>query len=194
MKQPIHRRTRPLSAHLPNALSNWLRSNFGLFVLGLLTLAFSVPMRAHSDALINPTAPLGILSLQFTFSLDAAQTLLHTWDSTALQHAQLSLYWDMGFAPAYGITLAALTERLSAYRARHDFQPAPVIAWLPVWAALADWLENLFHLCLVSANGCGAAEILPALGGAAALLKWGLLASWMLAMVWLVLNRVANKP
>lgn len=175
----------PPFAFLPSAFARRLQSTLGLIVLGLLTLALSDPMRAHSDALINPTAPLGILSLQFTFSLEAAQTMLRTWDSAALRHARLSLYWDMAFAPAYGITLAALTERLSAYRARRGFQTTPAIAWLPIWAALADWLENLFHLCLVSADGCAATALLPALGGTAAVLKWCLLATWLLAMVWL---------
>ena len=97
------------SSFLSSAVADRLLSNFALLVLGLLTLLLGDPMRAHSDALINPAAPFGILSLQFTFSADAAQTLLHAWDSTALQHARLSLYWDMGFAPAYGIALAALT-------------------------------------------------------------------------------------
>jgi hypothetical protein len=183
----------PPSAFLPSAFARRLQSTLGLIVLGLITLSFGDPMRSHSDALINPTAPWGILSLQFTFSLDAAQTMLRAWDSAALQHARLSLYWDMGFAPAYGITLAALTERFSAYRARRGFQTAPAIAWLPVWAALADWLENLFHLCLVSTDGCGAAAILPALGGTAALLKWSLLAAWLLATIWLAARTLSNR-
>lgn len=177
---------------LPDSLAKRLQSNLGLFFLGLLTVALGDPMRSHSDELINPTAPLGILSLQCTFSLEAAQTMLRTWDSAALQHARLSLYWDMAFAPVYGITLAALTERLSVYRARRGFQTAPAIAWLPVWAALADWLENLFHLYLVSADGGSATALLPALGGTAAVLKWCLLAAWLLAMVWLTLRRQRN--
>lgn len=184
---------RPPSAFLPSAFARRLLSTLSLIILGVITLALGDPMRAHSDTLINPTAPLGILSLQFTFSLDAAQTMLRTWDSAALQHARLSLYWDMAFAPAYGITLAALTERLSAYRARRGFQTAPAIAWLPIWAALADWLENLFHLCLVSADSCTATALLPALAGTAAVLKWCLLASWLLAMVWLALRRQRNN-
>ena len=136
------------SDFLPSTFASRLQSSLGLILLGLLTLAFGDPMRAHSDALINPSAPFGILSLQFACSADAAKAILNTWDSTALLHARLSLYWDMGFAPAYGIALAALTERFFAYRNKYGFQPAPTIAWLPIWAALADWLLAIFWLAL----------------------------------------------
>ena len=180
------------SDFLPGAFASRLQSTLGLVVLGLLTLVLGDPMRAHSDALINPTAPFGILSLQFACNADAAKTILDTWDGNALLHARLSLYWDMGFAPAYGIALAALTERFFAYRNRRGFQPAPAIAWLPIWAALADWLENLLHLCLISTSGCGAHAILPTLACSAALLKWGLLSGWLLAMFWHALPNRSN--
>jgi hypothetical protein len=180
------------SDFLPGTFASRLQSTLGLVVLGLLTLVLGDPMRAHSDALINSTAPFGILSLQFACSADAAKTILDTWDGTALLHARLSLYWDMGFAPAYGIALAALTERFFAYRNRRGFQPAPAIAWLPIWAALADWLENLLHLCLISTSGCGAHAMLPSLACSAALLKWGLLSGWLLAMLRLALPNRSN--
>jgi len=180
------------SDFLPSVFASRLQSTLGLVVLGLLTLVLGEPMRAHSDALINPTAPFGILSLQFACNADAAKTILDTWDSTALLHARLSLYWDMGFAPAYGIALAALTERFFAYRNRRGYQSTPAIAWLPIWAALADWLENLLHLYLISASGSVAHALLPALACSAALLKWGLLSGWLLAMFWHALPNRSN--
>jgi hypothetical protein len=179
-----HHYMRHPSDYLPSAFASRLQSTLGLIVLGLLTWVLGDPMRAHSDALVNPSAPFGILSLQFACNADAAKAILNTWDSAALLHARLSLYWDMGFAPAYGIALAALTERFFAYRTKRGFQPSPAIAWLPIWAALADWLENLLHLCLISASGCGTHAILPALACSAALLKWGLLSVWLLAICW----------
>jgi hypothetical protein len=180
------------SGFLPLAFASQLQSNLSLLILGLLTLAFGEPMRTHSDALINPAAPFGILSLQFTCGADAAKIILNAWDSAALLHARLSLYWDMGFAPAYGIALTALTERVLSSRAKQGDSSFPVIAWLPLWAALADWLENLLHLCLIATDNCGAEAILPSLACSAALLKWSLLAGWLLAMVWLALHRLIN--
>jgi hypothetical protein len=181
------------SDFLPGTLASRLQSTLGLTFLGLLTLALGDPMRAHSDALINPSAPFGILSLQFACSADAAKAILDNWEGTALLHARLSLYWDMGFAPAYGIALAALTERFFAYRSKRGFQPAPAIAWLPIWAALADWLENLLHLCLISASGCGAHALLPALACSAAVLKWGLLSVWLLVIFRHALPNRSNR-
>jgi len=184
---------RPPCGFLPSAFASRLQSTLGLVVLSLLTLVLGDPMLAHSDTLINPTASFGILSLQFACSADAAKTILDTWDGNALLHARLSLYWDMGFAPAYGIALAALTERFFAYRARLGARSPAAIAWLPIWAALADWLENLLHLCLISASGCGAHALLPTLACSAALLKWGLLLGWLLAMFLLALPNRSNR-
>lgn len=185
------------SDFLPPALAGRLRGNLGLLGLGLLTLALGEPMRAHSDALITQAAPQGILSLQFACSAEAARAILGTWDAGDLGHARLSLYWDMGFAPAYGIALAAVTERFAAYLAgrgdRSGDRYYPVLAWLPVWAGLADWLENLIHLGLVSGDGPGIHAVPPALACGAALLKWGLLSGWLLAVVAAGLRELATS-
>lgn len=140
-------------------------------------------MRAHSDALINLAAPYGILSLQFTCGADAVRGILAAWDGQALQHARSSLYWDMSFfAPAYGLALAALTQRYFTYRGRRGYAPSSTLVWLPLWAALADCLENLFHLCLLSADTCVSPDVLVPLACSAALLKWSLLLFWLLAV------------
>jgi hypothetical protein len=81
------------SDFLPGALAKQLPSNLGLFVLGLLTLAFGEPMRAHSDALINQVAPFGILSLQFSCGTDAAKIILNSWASAALLKWNLLAGW-----------------------------------------------------------------------------------------------------
>ena len=146
-------------------------------------------MRTHSDALIGPMTPLGILSLQLTWNAEAASAILSAWDSVGLQHAHSSLYWDMGFAPAYGLLLAALTHSLLAPRTKPRQPLHAGIAWLPLWATLADWLENLFHLSLLSAHDFGAHSPWATLAFAAALIKWSLLASWLIGFVWLALQR-----
>jgi hypothetical protein len=172
---------------LPANLSGRLRGNLGLLGLGMLTLALGEAMRAHAGALNNQAAPHGILSLQFTCAVEAAAAILASWDAEALSHARLSLLWDMGFAPAYGLALAALTERIAETVRPGGRRPA-FLAWLPIWAALADWLENLCHLCLISADRCGAAAVLPPLACGFALLKWGLLSAWLPGISWLGLR------
>lgn len=159
------------SALLPPAVARLLLGGPGLLVLAGLTLSMGEPMRAHSDALATAAAPLGILSLQFACAADAAQAILAGWDTAALAHARSSLYWDMAFAPAYGILLAALSERLTIGGARSR------LAWLPLVAAAADGLENCLHLALLAT---GAPAIAPA-ACTAALLKWGLLSFWVAA-------------
>jgi hypothetical protein len=176
------------SDFLPSTLAGRLRGNAGLLGLGLLALALGEPMRAHSDALVTQAAPFGILSLQFACAADSARAILETWNAEALRHARLSLLWDMGFAPAYGVALAALSERLLAWRSRRRPAGPLPLAWLPLWAALADWLENLSHFCLLAPEGCGASAFLPTLACSFALLKWGLLSGWLLGMAGLGLH------
>lgn len=168
------------SALLPPPVARVLRSVPGLVALAVLALALGEPMRAHSDALVSAAAPLGILSLQFACGADAAQAILASWDAPMLEDARLSLYWDMAFAPAYGFALAALSERLAAGSGRRlGAAGGHVTAWLPLLAALADVLENALHLLLLA--GGAAAIASPAC--AAALVKWALLAAWLVSVL-----------
>jgi len=170
----------PPLALLPPAVARVLRGIPGLIVLAVLALALGEPMRAHSDALVTAAAPLGILSLQFACGAGAAQTILASWDAFMLEHARLSLYWDMAFAPAYGLALAALSERLATGAGLRRSAPGGhVTAWLPLLAAAADLLENVLHLMLL-ADGAAA---LAAPACAAALLKWVLLTAWLASVL-----------
>lgn len=180
---------RPPSTLLPPALAGALLSMPGLLALILLALALGEPMRAHADALVTPAAPLGILSLQFACAAEGAGAILAMWDAEALRHARLSLFWDMGFAPAYGVALAAWSERFAAFRARRGSRQSVVLAWLPLAAAAADMVENLLHLILIDAGA-------PAIATAAcapALLKWGLLAAWLAATIVALARALADR-
>ncbi len=181
------------SEFLPPDLARRLRGNLGLLGLGLLALALGEPMRAHSDALVTLAAPHGILSLQFACAAETAQGILATWDGTALNHARLSLLWDCGFAPAYGISLTALTERLTYRLSRHDRRWLPVLVWLPLYAAAADLMENLFHFRLLDGIPPDGLVLLPALACGFALFKWGALAFWLVALPGLGLQAMVKR-
>ncbi len=168
----------PPLALLPPAPARALRSIPGLLGLAVLALALGEPMRAHSDALVTSAAPLGILSLQFACGAGAVQSILASWDAFMVEHARLSLYWDMAFAPAYGLALAALSERLGG-GLRRGAHGGHVTAWLPLLAAAADLLENVLHLLLIA----GGAPVVALPACAAALLKWALLAAWLASVL-----------
>ena len=145
--------------------------------IGLLALAFGIPMLQHAAFLDNPGAPHGILSLQMTYVAKDARVILSSWSQTDVRHAAASLYWDTGFAIAYGWFLSALTR----YCLRSESRFALVTAWIPILAAIADLAENLFHLMLLDTahNGVESiADVLVLAGFVFASTKWGLLASW----------------
>lgn len=181
------------SSYLPSKLARALLGNPGLLLLAVVTMALGEPMRVHSDALITLAAPHGILSLQFTCSDEGARGILAIWDAAALRHATLSLLWDSGFAPAYGITLALLTERITNQSPDSRRGWLARLAWLPLWAAASDLIENLFHACLVGAFDCGIWNGLAGLACGFALLKWSLLAMWLLTLTGLGLRRILGR-
>lgn len=181
------------SDFLPSQLARHLRGRVGLLGLALLALALGEPMRAHSDALVTLAAPHGILSLQFACSADASLRILAAWDGAALEHARLSLIWDCGFAPAYGFALAALTERLGNSVTGYGRARLTLLAWLPLWAAVADLLENLLHFRLLQgADADGMAALTPLACGFA-MFKWALLATWLVTLIGLGLRAMARR-
>lgn len=185
MRHPSH--------FLSAGLSASLRSSPGLLLLGLLTLALGEPMRAHSDALITAKAPYGILSMQFACAAETAGNILSSWNAAALAHAKLSLLWDSGFAPAYGIALSSLSERVVSPPIGSGGRWASLFVWLPLWAAASDLLENLFHFCLIGVIDCGLGNALPSLACGFASIKWSLLAIWLMALTWLAARAMVAR-
>lgn len=164
--------------------------------IGLLALAFGIPMLQHAALLSNSSAPHGILSLQMTYSAKDARVILSSWSEEEARHAVVSLYWDMGFAIAYGWLLSALTR----YCLRSTSRFTLVTAWVPILAAIADLVENLFHLILLGVAHSGAESVeggLVLAGFVFASTKWVLLASWALLLLWglagTIFSRVLRK-
>ena len=150
--------------------------------LGLLALGFGIPMLRHATLLDNPHAPHGILTLQMTYDARDAGVILSSWSREDLGHATTSLYWDTGFAIAYGGFLSALTRRCL----RRDSRVALVTACLPILAAMADLAENTFHLMLIDTarNGLEGTIDVPVFAGFVfASTKWGLLAAWAVLLL-----------
>ncbi len=164
--------------------------------IGLIALAFGIPMLQHAAFLDNPAAPHGILSLQMTYVAKDARAILSSWSQADARHAAASLYWDTGFAIAYGWFLSALTR--CCLRSESRF--ALVTAWVPIWAAIADLAENPCHLMLVvtAYNGVESiADVLVLAGFVFASTKWGLLATWAVLFLFglsgTIFSRVVRK-
>ncbi len=132
-----------------------------------------------------------------TYTEHDARIILSSWSREEARHAALSLYWDMGFAIAYGLFLSALTR--SCIRGSSRF--ALLMAWVPVVAAMADLAENLCHLMLLGTAYSGVESrtgVLVLAGFVFASTKWGLLASWsclfLLGLIGTTFRRRTQNP
>ena len=104
----------------------------------MLTLAFGTFMLRDAAFLNNSSAPYGLLSLQMTYTEHDARSILSSWSQEDARHAALSLYWDMGFAIAYGLFCPRLRE--VAFAAARDSH----WLWLGYqsWQHLRIWLRT----------------------------------------------------
>lgn len=110
--------------------------------LGAATVLLFVAITLLGLPLRTDAAPLGIVSLQFAASPDAARRMLHSW--SAIPRARL--LWahglDLILPVAYALTIG-LAAQHAAGRARAVRRAAAVASGAAVAAALADQVENV---------------------------------------------------
>ena len=105
--------------------------------------------RLVKDALIElaaKAAPLGIISYELAGTVEEAQAILDSWDSSAQLHAAFALGFDYVFMLAYSTTIGlACVMAAGALRSR-DWPLAGVgagLAWGQWLAASLDAVENI---------------------------------------------------
>lgn len=111
---------------------------------GASTLLLAVAVQVLGAGLRNPTAPLGIVSLQLVGDVAAAEEIVASWSDGALRAAFVAHGLDGLFPVAYGLTLVGVAARS---RARGVGGRAPLlVAGAAVVAAVADQVENVAML------------------------------------------------
>lgn len=119
------------------------RLNLSLLVTAVLLLILVLvnqPLRTGS-------APQGIVSFQMAATADQSMAIIRSWREGGLLWAQVSLWLDFLFVPAYLFTLILLTNHLT--RDRPGVRERNVARWVKalfVAAGTGDLAENILLL------------------------------------------------
>lgn len=109
-------------------------------VLLLVLVVVNQPLQTGS-------APQGIVSLQMAATADQSMAILRSWRQDGMLWAQISLWLDFLFVPAYLATLIFLTNHLM--RDRPGVRERNVARWVKalfVTAGAGDLAENILLL------------------------------------------------
>ena len=119
------------------------RLNLSLAATAVLLLVLVVV----NQPLQTGSAPQGIVSLQMAATADQSMAILRSWRQDGMLWAQISLWLDFLFVPAYLATLIFLTNHLM--RDRPGVRERNVARWVKalfVTAGAGDLTENILLL------------------------------------------------
>jgi hypothetical protein len=125
-----------------------------LFVFTILIIA---GLQYAGGPLTTSSAPSGIVSFEFAYTLSNAQAMIDSWGAEGQVYAGINLGLDYLFMVSYGLTIGlgcALVARGMAGWVKSLPSVGIVLAWGALLAALLDALENyaLMRLLLGSTN------------------------------------------
>ncbi len=113
----------------------------------LTTAALLLILVVVNQPLQTGSAPQGIVSFQMAATADQSMAILRSWQKDGVMWAQVSLWLDFLFVPAYLFTLILLTNHLS--RDRPGVRERNVARWVKalfVAAGAGDLAENILLL------------------------------------------------
>lgn len=141
--------------NLPLHPFTWLPITFQqhAFVFALLlTVVLMRVIQVTNAPLVNPTAPIGMISLQLAESLPDALRILTSWDQKARIYAALNLGIDYLYMFAYAVVIGlgcVLLARRLAPRSPLLALVGVVLSWGVFVALLLDATENYFLIRLL---------------------------------------------
>jgi hypothetical protein len=118
----------------------------------LLTVVLMRVIHVTNAPLVNPTAPIGMISLQLAGSLPDALQILASWDQEARIYAALNLGIDYLYMVAYAFVIGlgcVLLARRLAPRSPLLALVGVGLSWGVFVALLLDATENIFLIRLL---------------------------------------------
>jgi hypothetical protein len=145
----------------------------------------------------RPIGTPGVVALQLAFSAEAFRRILALWGAAGAEaYWRATLLADSWFPIAYSVLLSSVTTRLLVRSSLGSAERWRSAIALPFAAAILDWVENTLHLMLLrsvlspalsASEGLYQADqsgsLLVAMASTAAVIKWGLLAVSLVAIL-----------
>ncbi len=144
--------------------------------LALLATVLFVSMAAYT-ASIRP----GIPELQLTFSQAGFQQITGLWSNADLEKFKRHFLIDFPFLLSYGALGYRMVIAPGVFRSLTTATRGRLALVLPL-AALADGVENVFHLFFIAAAS-PQPEYAYFMAGMAALVKWLLIVAFVVAFI-----------
>jgi len=166
---------------------NYQKVLFGAF-FGL-TIVLILIFGMTGGSLNTDPAPLGIISLELSGSVDVANSILSSWDDDTRMRAAFGLGLDFLFIPVYvgALTLGcALSSRNIEKRSWPLTQLGNALAWGVCLAGFLDVIENVSLLLILFDE---AASPWPQIAATCAMIKFSLI---FLALVFALYGGVVS--
>lgn len=151
------------------------------------TAFFMLLLQIQGRHLITPQSPLGILSLEFSYTVSHAQTIVNHWNP-ALQGAfKINMLLDFLFIPFYGLFLYSACGYFSVHYLAHWAQRLGVLlAFGSLMAMVFDVTENI---AMIFSMFVATSSISTALTATMATLKFTLIG---MAVTFIVISALAS--
>ena len=147
------------------------------WILGITSLLLLAAVMVY----LSPLQP-NVLALQFTFTPQSFQAVLDAWQPEGVFRYRVHLPVDYGLLVCYGAFGYVLATRTLVFAASSPLARAWG-RWLMPLAALSDAVENALHGYLTSHGGVQPAPVFYAAAGCSSVLKWALLALFLVSVV-----------
>ncbi|NQT61731.1 MAG: hypothetical protein HQ556_02125 [Candidatus Marinimicrobia bacterium] len=135
------------------------------------------------SALVNETAPGGIVTFELVGTLAGSQSIVESWQGSAMTWAGINMGLDFLFLFLYGLTIA-LVCLILADRMPEKFQSLKTLGrWLAVGVLIAAGLDVVENISLILLLTGSENEFLPPLARWMSLPKFGLV---LLSLLYIV--------
>jgi hypothetical protein len=118
---------------------------FSLFYLLIVSM---VTMRYFDTYLINKITPNGIISFEFSKTLERSQEILDSWSPLAKIFAGLSLGYDFFFLLIYALFISLLIHKLNErlWIGKPFYRTGEILIWTMFIVVIFEAVENV---CLI---------------------------------------------
>jgi hypothetical protein len=162
-------------------------SRWAVWWSGAMAFALFGLISVLNRPLETEAAPLGILSLQWAWTKEAARTIVASWaQSGVLKAAFWNIWLDFPFALAYGTTLSAIFSRVCRMLKGTSFKSSLFGRYAPFLPLLAAFLDMVENVALLKMMGGSDGPSWPPIAAICSTAKFSILAISILAvlLVW----------